>query len=88
MSSEKWDDSLDDRLRALTVHDVAAVRAERTRQACLAGLKARQASAAAPGTAAAPRRSPWDWAEPAAAIVVCAVYLAAAIRVSTVLLGT
>ncbi len=83
MTNEKWYDSLDGDLRALTVHDVSAVGAERTRDQCLAAIAARRPGNRA-GRAPATRLA---WAEPLAAVGIGVVYLAAAVRASMVLFG-
>ena len=76
MTNEEWYDSLDEDLRALTVHDVSAERAERTRDQCLAALAARR-----PGVRAGSAGPAWlAWGEPLAAVGIGVVYLAAAVR--------
>jgi hypothetical protein len=85
MNRDPWDPSIEESLGALAVFDVSPQSAMRTRRACLAALAARAAVASEPGQAA---RASWAaWVEPAAAIVVCAVYLASALRASMVLVG-
>jgi hypothetical protein len=82
MTNEKWYDSLDEDLRALTVHDVSADCAQRTRDRCLAAVAARR-----PGIRVGSTGPAWlAWGEPLAAVGIGVVYLAAAVRASMVLL--
>jgi hypothetical protein len=83
MTTEQWYESLEQQLRALTVHDVSVECDERTRDECLAVLAARRT-----GPSAESRGTTWPArAEPLVAIAIGVVYLAAAVRASMVLLG-
>jgi hypothetical protein len=83
MTNQEWYDSLDEGLRALTVHDVSAECAERTRDRVLAAIAARR-----PGARDWSAGPAWlAWGEPLAAIGIGVAYLAAAVRASMVLFG-
>jgi len=80
--------SIDDQLRALTVHDLSQDRADRTRALCVARL----AGSRAPGrrirrTVAGPGASPVGWLEPVAALGASLLYLAVAVQAATVLMS-
>jgi hypothetical protein len=89
MTREDREDRLDEQLRALSVHDVGAARADRTRSRCRAVLTARSASRRGPVgrvvLAASRRWARVPWAEPLATLAVSALYLVAAFAASLVL---
>jgi hypothetical protein len=89
MSREERDDLLDERLRALSVYDVEAARADRTLERCRAALSARAASRRRPlGRLLFARGQRWaavSWTEPLATLAVSALYLVAAVAASLTL---
>ncbi len=89
MIPDDRDESLDERLRALTVHDVGAARADRTRERCRAALAARAASRRRPFGrllfAAGQRWAAVSWTEPLATLAAGVLYLVAAVAASLVL---
>ncbi len=90
MIPDNRDDALDERLRAMTVHDIGTARADRTRKRCRAALAARAASRRRPlgrlFFAAGQRWAAVSWTEPLATLAVSALYLVAAVAASMVLL--
>jgi hypothetical protein len=73
-------DDVDAALARLTVHDEAPEPAARTRRQCLSQIeKGRNAGLA---------RQRFDWLEPAAAIGLSGLYLAAAVQLSVAFLRT
>jgi hypothetical protein len=88
MSADELYQRLDDDLRRLSVHDVGAESAERTREQCLAAMAraARRPDGGSPRAATRWRATWAESAEPLAAVAVGALYLSAAVRASLVLL--
>jgi hypothetical protein len=90
MTREERDDLFDERLRALTVHDVSEGRADRTRERCRAVIAAHAARPRGPVgrfLAAAGRAfAAASWTEPLAALALSALYLVAAVAASMALL--
>ena len=76
MTTKDRRDDVDAGLSALRAHDADPRRARAIRERCLAALSARRARAAARDE----RTTPWHaWLEPALALGLCALYLAAAV---------
>ena len=90
MTLDDRHDELDEMLRGLTVHDVGAARADRTREKCRAALAARAAAGQRPlGRLILAAGRQWaavPWAEPLATLAVSALYLVAAVAASLTLL--
>jgi hypothetical protein len=76
--SVTWDpeDSVEEALAVLRVHDAAPERVERIRAKCLADLAARRRKQSSRGGRAARW---WNWLEPAVALGLGAIYLADAV---------